>query len=336
MTTLPLLPMGPDAPWLAPLAGYSDLPFRLLCREYGAAVACTEMISAKGILYNNSGTQTLLKTCPADNPLVVQIFGAEPGIMEWAAAWLLERGHRFLDINAGCAVPKVTKTGAGAGLLRSGEDCQRLAEIVRRLSALTGPGHVGVKLRLGWDADIFLDLGQALEQAGAGWLTLHPRTARQGFSGRARWQAIADLRKAVSIPVLASGDLLTAEDARQCVDQTGASGVLFARGAMRHPAVFREWRSLMAGEPPPPFGPAELIAVVRRHGELAREYGNAHTAFLKMRTFIPRYLKDLAHARALRRQVVSCKSWQELENLLDAALEMEGMAVPDKETEVSS
>jgi tRNA-dihydrouridine synthase B len=264
---MPLLPIGPDAPWLAPLAGFSDLPFRLLCREQGAAVACTEMISAKGLVYGMrrkgrteewpcAGTGDLLATTDKDLPLVVQLFGAEPEFLAEAASMLRARGFLWFDLNMGCSVPKVTKTGAGSALLR--EPARALAA-ASALFRSAGSGKAGCKIRLGWDAasPVYLDLAKALEDAGAAWITLHPRYAGQGFSGRADSSAWEKLVRAVRIPVLASGDLFRAEDALDCL-RTGVSGVMFARGAMANPAIFRCYHALRGSSATQGMMPMEL------------------------------------------------------------------------------
>jgi tRNA-dihydrouridine synthase B len=320
MPTAP--PFAPDRPWLAPLAGYSDLPFRLLCREQGAACAVTEMVSAKGMVYHSPGTDALLDTCNADAPLVVQLFGAEASFLGKAMDALLERGFAWFDLNAGCSVPKVVKTGAGAALLRENEDVDRLCALARTMAERAGPGRVGVKLRLGWRADrpTYLEAARRLEQAGVGWLALHPRCGAQGFTGVADWDALVALRRAVSVPVLASGDLFTAEDAAVCLERTGVHGVMFARGALRDPTVFARLRALLAGEPEPARTPQALIGCIRRHAELSRRHGNPHVALLKMRTFVPRYVKHLSGARALRKQLASCTTWETLDELLERYL----------------
>ena len=245
------LPFAPDKPWLAPLAGYSDLPFRLLCRGYGAACACTEMVSAKGLVYSSPGTETLLATKPEDDPLVVQLFGADPEIMTRAMAMCLEMGFTSFDLNAGCPVKKVLKSDSGAGMLKNADN---LVAVAREMVRLAGPGRVGVKLRLGFFAgeNVFLDVCPRLEDAGVAWVTLHPRHARQMFTGRADWSRLPELRQRVSIPVLASGDLFTAEDGVDCLERTGVDAVMYARGAMYDPAVFARHLSLLGGEAPAP------------------------------------------------------------------------------------
>jgi len=163
MTTTPFLPLGPEFPWLAPLAGFSDLPFRLLCREAGAAVACTEMVSAKGLIYGlkskekGGGTEDLLVTVQEDNPLVVQLFGEDPDFLSAAVSLLRERGHAFFDLNMGCSVPKVCRTGAGAALLR---DPAHALKAATAMIQAAGEGRAGCKIRLGWDAhsSVYLDL----------------------------------------------------------------------------------------------------------------------------------------------------------------------------------
>lgn len=310
-----LPPIAPENPWLAPLAGFSDLPFRLLCREQGCRAACTEMVSAKGLIYQNTATERILATNAADTPLVVQVYGAEPRTLAQAMELLLERGLTYFDLNCGCSVPKVTKTGSGASLLRTPDT---LLDIVRVMVAKAGPGRVGVKLRLGWrsDNEIYLELGQKLEDLGVGWLTLHPRWATQGFSGQADWTKLTKLRTHVTIPVIASGDLFTAQDARRCLEQTGVQGVMFARGALWDPSIFRKFRALAPDAKPFRCLPEYGIDLVQRHMALAREHLDDRHALLTMRTIAPRYLRQFPGAKSLRTQLTRINSWDHLEELL--------------------
>ena len=314
--------IGRDRPWLAPLAGYTDLPFRLLCRSLGAAAACTEMVSAKGLIYGGRNTEALLSTASGDAPLVVQVFGDDPGLVGEAVRRLRERGVEWFDLNAGCPVPKVLKTGSGAALLR---DPGRLAALVRAMAEAAGPGRTGVKLRLGWEGGrtLHAELGPRLEEAGAAWLCLHPRTPQQGYGGAARWEAVAELRRAVEVPVLASGDLFSAGDALACLERTGASGVMFARGALRNPLVFAEFTALARGLPAPARTAGMLAEAVRRHVALARSHGRGQRSLLRMRHQAARYLRGLEDIGALRKRLVSCISWEELEEVLEAALARE-------------
>ena len=310
-----------DAPWLAPLAGYSDLPFRLLCRHYGAAVCVTEMVSAKGLVHKSPGTGELLLSLPEDQPLVVQLFGAEPEVLGAAVLALRGAGYAWFDCNMGCSVPKVMRQGAGAALL--GDTARALACARAMIGAAGGQGRVGFKLRLGLDRDrsILPDLALRLEDAGASWLALHPRTARQGFGGSADWEAIARLAARLSIPLLASGDLLTARDGVRCLAETGASGVMYARGALHDPAVFATHLALLRGKSPPAPDAAALRAMISLHVRLARQYGGDGGALLKMRSLAPRYVRFLPGVRVLRQRLCRCTDWQELEAALDEFLD---------------
>ncbi|MFW6216847.1 MAG: tRNA dihydrouridine synthase [Desulfohalobiaceae bacterium] len=315
-------PISAKQPWLAPLAGFSDLPFRLLCRHLGCDLACTEMISAKGLILG-SATWSLLQSCPEDSPLVVQLFGSEKGYISQAMEILLQRGFRFFDLNAGCAVRKVTKTGAGAALL---QNPGRLLDLAGEMLRLAGPGWVGVKLRTGWDQDnqVFLQIARGLEELQAGWVTLHPRTARQGFSGQADWSKLRKLQERVSLPVVGSGDLFTARQGLDCLQQTGIQGVMFARGALANPGIFQELKDLLSGVEQPDQGqnqdPGQKLqrikSIALEHIRLSRKYSSQPRAFFKMRTVLPRYLKGVRQAKELRSRIVACRDWQELEFLV--------------------
>jgi tRNA-dihydrouridine synthase B len=323
----PDLPLAPDAPWLAPLAGFSDLPFRLLCRELGAACAVTEMISAKGLFFDSRNTKQLLATVPADSPLVVQLFGADPDCLARAVAALSEAGCVFFDLNCGCSVKKVVKTGAGAALLA---DPERLVACARAMARTAGPGRVGVKLRLGPrpPSTVALELARRLAEAGAAWLTLHPRHASQGFAGTADRAGLAAFVAASPLPVLASGDLFEAGDAAACLAATGASGVMFARGALADPRLFTRFanvRRTARGEAPLPL--PGLCDVIRRHAALCRQFADERRTLLRMRTAVPRYLRDLPGCRALRDRLCHCITWNEFDAIIDEA---EGLAArPD-------
>lgn len=349
MTALfPALTFDAARPWLAPLAGYTDLPFRMLCREYGASVCCTEMVSAKGLMYKSPGTQDLLRTVPEDTSLVVQLFGSEAPFVVQAMEQLQGQGFRYFDLNMGCSVPKVTRTGSGAAMLKDVDNALRLARAMVRAG---GEGRVGFKFRLGWDAQsaVWEDLGPALQDCGAAWLTLHPRYARQGFGGTAHWPALAGLCRRVTIPVIGSGDIFTACDGVRCIEETGVNTVMYARGAMQDPAVFASHAALWAarhpqngpsplaegaqltagastalpdisGPCPQVHSRAALRAMIARHAELALLHGCERSALFKMRTFVPRYVHHLPGVRALRQGLSTCTDWAGLNALLDTFL----------------
>lgn len=305
-----LFPISPQHPWLAPLAGFTDLAFRLLCREQGACVACTEMISAKGLVFGSKGTRDLLATCPEDTPLVVQLFGSEPEYIARAMDILLEQGFRYFDLNSGCPVKKVVKTGSGAALLKTPD---LLVHLVRIMAEKAGENRVGVKIRLGWRADepVYLDLAPRLEQAGAAWITLHPRFARQGFAGQAQWDCLSQLTQRVSVPVIASGDLFTAQDGVRCLEQTQVDAIMFARGALNDPTVFKRFHALMHQRPVPPKTATELVSTMERFMELSTIHGSQARALLRMRTLAPRFVRDFPGSRALRSSLTTCRTWEE-------------------------
>ena len=309
------LPFSPDAPWLAPLAGYSDLPFRLLCREFGCRAAVTEMVSAKGLIYNSPGTRELLMTCSEDSPLVVQLFGSEESFLVRAVEHLRQEGFRYFDLNCGCPVRKVAKTGSGAALLK---EPNHLLSLAKAMIRATEPGCMGFKIRLGWYSGqpVFADLGRGLEDLGAGWVTMHPRYGAQGFTGDADWSQLAILKKAVHIPVIASGDLFMPEDAVRCVEQSGVDGVMFARGALNDPAIFNRYLQLRAGKPAEEKTCAQAIHLVHRLRDLYTGHDMDRLGLLKMRTLVPRFLKGLPGARGLRRDIVFCRTWDDVFELL--------------------
>lgn len=315
---------GPDKPWLAPLAGYSDLPFRLLCREYGAATCETEMISAKGLFYQTPGTTRLLATDPADFPLVPQLFGAEPDMLAHAVRLLLKAGHGWFDLNMGCSVRKVMRQNAGAALLADPDLSLAIAKaMIQEIRHAGVAGGVGFKLRLGVDPSrsALPDLALRLEDAGAAWLTIHPRFASQGFQGRPRWEAVADLAPRLAIPLLASGDLFEARDGVNILGETGCAGVMYARGALRDPAIFAAHKAILASAEPQKQTPAQLRQMIERHVFLARQYGGVKKPFVKMRSLIPRYARHSPGVGELRQKLCACESWEDLDAALDSFME---------------
>jgi tRNA-dihydrouridine synthase B len=264
-----------------------------------------------------------------DRPLVVQLFGAEARFMEEAVRILADRGYVWFDCNMGCSVPKVVKSGAGAAMLRDQDNALAVAEAMVRAA---GGGRVGFKLRLGGDAgeEAYLPLAKRLEEAGAGWLTLHPRHARQKFAGSADWNAVRPLVAQAAIPVMVSGDLFTAADGVRALNVTGAAGVMFARGAMGNPAIFGQFTEILAaggacgGRAPRLADASGLEYSIRRHAALIRAFHPCRlnrrgidAGLLKMRAFVPRYVKECAGAGYLRRSMARCPTWEAMDGLLD-------------------
>lgn len=323
------LPFAPEKPWLAPLAGYSDLPFRLLCRELGAQACETEMISAKGLIYRSPGTDSLLCSSPADQPLVVQLFGCDPEIIAEAVLILRRLGYNRFDFNMGCPVRKVLRQKSGAALL---EDIGLALKIARALLAAVHAkgedlpeqaGMAGFKFRLDSSKTTAFvrDFGRRLEDLGADWLCLHPRAASDGYGGAARWEAIAALVETVNLPVIASGDLFTAQAAAQCLKQTGATSVMYARGSLKNPYIFVQHGFALAGERQPELDSEGLTRLIERHIAIARDYCGDRRAFGKVRSIIPRYVRHLPGVGELRQKLSVCQDWETLAEALERFME---------------
>ncbi|MCA9554838.1 MAG: tRNA dihydrouridine synthase DusB [Myxococcales bacterium] len=252
---------------MAPMAGVSEAPYRALAMRMGAGSAPTELVSSKGLLYKNERTEAYLRHDPAQEPaLWVQIFGGEPESMAVGAELAASRGARLLDVNMGCPVKKVTRNGAGSALMT---DPARAAAIVRAMREAVGDAvPVTAKIRAGWDPESrnAVEVGKALEDAGAAAVTLHPRTRSQGYSGTADWSLIRDLKEALRIPVIANGDVFCAADAHRVVDETGCDGVMVGRAALGNPWVFRELAAAYRGEAAPePVAAEERVQVILQH-----------------------------------------------------------------------
>lgn len=329
------LPIQADTPWLAPLAGWSDLPFRLLCREHGASVACTEMVSAKGLVYGGKNTADLLQTQSADNPLVVQIFGAERDFMQKGVQILKEQGFQYYDVNVGCSVQKVVKTGAGAAMLKDLDNFYAVAKtVIDEVHKDTGH-KIGFKIRLGYylEEDVYEEVALRLQDLGADWITLHPRYAKQSFGGVPKYEALRRLKELVEIPVIASGDLFTARDGVRVLADTGVNAVMYARGAMSNPRIFHEHavllehvrkHALKSSEIPSyeelfPKSPeqikADLFELVKQHLAYAKTYC-PYRAVLQMRTIVPRYVKHLENAKIVRQELIKCRSFEDIDRVI--------------------
>ncbi len=233
---------------MAPMAGYTDLPFRLLVRRMGCELACTEMVSAEGLVRKIPLTWSILKTVPEDHPLSVQLFGFNPEVMARAAVLSGEAGADIIDINMGCSVKKVSKSGSGAALLKDLHQAETLIKAVRKATHLP----LTIKIRSGWQEGdrTYRTLAQVAEDSGVDALIIHPRYAIQGFSGQADWSVITELKAGVRIPVIGSGDITSPELALQHKRQTQCDGIMIGRQALRTPWIFKQIREVEAGETP--------------------------------------------------------------------------------------
>ena len=249
---------------LAPMAGITDFPFRRICKEMGAGLVFSEMVSVEALIREHKRTHGMLHTDPAERPVVFQIFGSKPASMAEAAHIVSQGEVDFIDINMGCPVPKIVKSGSGSALLR---DIGLAKEI---MAAVVGASKVPVtvKIRLGWDARniVAVDVAQAAEAAGLAAVTVHARTIVQGFSGQADWGMIKVVKRSVTIPVIGNGDVRTAQDARRIMDETGCDGVMIGRSIQGYPWIFREAKHyLETGMVPAPPTLEERQAVMLRH-----------------------------------------------------------------------
>jgi nifR3 family TIM-barrel protein len=295
---------------LAPMAGVSEQPFREIALALGAGLAPTELVSANGLIRASARTAKYLKHGPTEKPFVVQIFGGEPEVMAEAAVRVKAAGADAIDINMGCPVPKVTRSGAGSGLLC---DPPRAAEVVRRVKEASGL-PVSAKIRAGWDANTlnFCEMGRVLEEAGVFAIALHPRTRAQGYSGKADWSRITALKRAVkSIPVIGNGDVVTPADARRMLEETGCDAVMIGRGALGNPWLFRE---LQGGDPPTR---EERCALVVAHFETHLEFvGKELPAVREFRRHLGWYSHGLAGSTGFRGAVNKLDSAQAVREML--------------------
>lgn len=306
---------------LAPMAGVTDMPFRILCHEMGCPMAVSEMVSAKGYVLSPKDSRAqreLLAVSEAEEGAVaLQLFGSEPDIMARAAEELT-RDHRYamLDINMGCPVPKIVGNGEGSALMKNPE---LAAQIVREVAAVSHV-PVTVKMRRGFEADSesCLELGPMLECAGASMITLHARTRSQFYEGHADWNAIRNLKERVSIPVVGNGDVASWQDAARMIEETGCDGVAVGRAAQGNPWIFEQIRDGMAGKRVREIPPEEKLAVVLRHVNMLAELKGESIAVREMRRHVVCYVRGMRDAAKLRTQVNSILTIEALEDALKA------------------
>lgn len=282
---------------LAPMAGITDLPYRLLHKRFGAALVTTEMISAKGWIQQGQKTLDLLESRPEERPLAIQLFGEDPASLAEAAKLAVPYGE-LLDINMGCPVKKVVKGGAGSALLQDPGRIRNIIAAVRKATELP----LTIKIRSGWDnASInFLEVGRIAEGEGADAITLHPRTRSQMFSGHSDWSYLAQLVKALKIPVIGSGDVFTAEDGMRMFAETGCAGIMIGRGGYGNPWLFRQLRQALSGQEPVATTLKERLQVALEHLQFSRQFLGERRAVLELRKHLCWYSRGLPGAGAFR------------------------------------
>ena len=296
---------------LAPMAGVTDLPFRVLCREQGAGLICMEMVSAKAILYRNKNTEELMEIHPAEHPVSLQLFGSDPDILSQIASQIEERPFDILDLNMGCPVPKVVNNGEGSALMRN----PRLVEEILRKLVKSVKKPVTVKIRKGFDEEHVnaVEIARIAEDCGVAAIAVHGRTRQQYYSGQADWDIIAAVKSAVRIPVIGNGDVNSPAAARALLEQTGCDGVMIGRGAQGNPWIFRETvHFLETGEVLPPPTMKEKHDMILRHAELLCRVKGEYTAVREMRKHLSWYTTGMPHSARFRQLINTLESMEEL------------------------
>ena len=300
---------------LAPMAGVTDLPFRLLCKEQGAGLLCMEMVSAKAIYFNNKNTEELLNIDDREPPVSLQLFGSDPDIISEMAKKIEDRPFSILDINMGCPVPKVAGNGEGSALMKN----PKLVEEIVSKTAKAIKKPVTVKIRKGFDdAHVnAVEIARIAESAGAAAVAVHGRTREQYYSGKADWDIIRQVKEAVKIPVIGNGDVTSPESARQLMESTGCDGIMIGRGAQGNPWIFRQilhWMETGEEEPKPNL--EEVKAMILRHARMLVDYKGAYTGIREMRKHVAWYTAGYPNSAKLRARVNEIESLEALEDLI--------------------
>ena len=299
---------------LAPMAGVTDLPFRILCREQGAGLVCMEMVSAKAISYHNKNTEALMTIDPAERPVSLQLFGSDPDIISEMAKKIEEKPFDILDLNMGCPVPKVVNNGEGSALLKNPG---LIREIVTKTSrAIQKP--LTVKIRIGFegnDVDI-VEIARIIEDSGAAGLAVHGRTRAQYYSGKADWDAIAKIKESVSIPVIGNGDVDSPQAAKALVDHTGCDGIMVGRACQGNPWIFNQILQMQAGEEITYPTLEERKAMCLRHARMQLAYKGDYIGIREMRKHMAWYTSGLPHSARFRRRLNEVEDLATLEALV--------------------
>ena len=307
---------------LAPMAGVTDLPFRILCKEQGCGLLCTEMVSAKAILYKNRNTRELLEVTPGERPVSVQLFGSDPEIVSDMAHLIEDGPFDIIDFNMGCPVPKVVNNGEGSALMRS----PKLAEKI--FTALIKKVHkpVTVKFRKGFDDSSVnaVEIAKIAEACGMAAVAVHGRTREQYYSGKADWDIIRQVKEAVSIPVIGNGDVVSGESAIAIQKETGCDGVMIGRGAQGNPWIFSELLEYeRTGKMPLRPSVEAIKKMMIRHAQLQMQYKGEYLGIREMRKHVSWYTSGLPNSAKLRDEINRVESYEELEQLLEERLKEE-------------
>lgn len=297
---------------LAPMAGITDLPFRTVCREMGAGLVCTEMVSAKALWFGDKKTSGLLRTGDDESPVAAQIFGSDPECMAFAAKKAIEiSGADIIDINMGCPVGKIAKSGDGSGLMRTPD----LARKIIRDVVKSSPVPVTVKMRKGWDehsANV-LEFALMAQEEGVAAITIHGRTRAQMYSGNADWDIIAAVKRCLNIPVIANGDIFEPEDVLRILEKTGADAAMIGRGVLGNPWIFSRAAALIDGrDPGPPPGIGERVKVAVRQFEMTTEQKGERIGCLEARKHYAWYLKGIPNASEMRKRINTIESLSDI------------------------
>ena len=302
---------------LAPMAGVSDLPFRLLCHEQGAGLVCMEMISAKAILYHNRNTESLLEIHPQEGPVSLQLFGSDPAIMADIAARIEDRPFQILDINMGCPVPKIVGNGEGSALMKNPLLAGQIIEAV--VKAVGKP--VTVKIRKGFDEEHVnaVEMAHVAQESGAAAVAVHGRTREQFYSGKADWDIIRQVKQAVSIPVIGNGDVVDGESALALLQQTGCDGIMIGRACQGNPWIFREVKNFLeSGQICPRPTKREIVDTILRHARLQLQYKGEYIGIREMRKHVSWYSAGVPNSARFRAEINAMESMEELMDAVSA------------------
>ena len=300
---------------LAPMAGITDLPFRLICRRLGCGMTVSEMVSAKGLLYKNVKTTEMLRIDDGERPTAIQLFGSVPAELAEAARMVEDSGADMIDFNMGCPVPKIVNNGEGSALMKNPQLAHDI--LAAMVKAVKIP--VTVKFRAGWDDANrnAVEVARAVEAAGVSAVAVHGRTRQQFYEGKADWSIIADVKQAVKVPVFGNGDIFTVADGLRMLEQTGCDGLMIGRGADGNPWLFTALAAALRGEPlPQPPSLKERLAQAAEHLEMLSAYKNEVVAVKEMRRHISAYLKGMPHAAEFRGRFHKVDTQEQFSELL--------------------